>query len=136
VPYDIAMFAGAGLRFVGVDHEIMGRSPACLGMNDHLSTGRPAPPRPLSPEFLVSLMMTSRPFPRIALVPSHARRTRAPARRQSPRPSRLRTMRSLSASIADILPGNTEQSEELPSVLRGPASGFSAGGQHVISFRM
>jgi hypothetical protein len=49
VPYDIAIFAGAGLRFVGVDHEIMGRSPARLGMNDHLSTGRPAPPRPPSP---------------------------------------------------------------------------------------
>jgi hypothetical protein len=39
-------------------------------------------------------------------------------------------MRSLSASIGDTLPriGAAEQSEELPSVLRGPVWGFAAGG--------
>ena len=34
---DVAVLAGAGLGFVGIDHEIGGpRRIGCLGMNDHL----------------------------------------------------------------------------------------------------
>jgi hypothetical protein len=83
---------------------------------------------------MISLIMTSRPFPRIALVPSHARRPRAAPTGggQTPVAATIEVarMRSLSASIGDTLPriGAAEQSEELPSVLRGPVWGFAAGG--------
>ncbi len=53
-------------------------------MNDHFSpVGKPAPPRPRSPEAFTSLMIQSRPFSSIALVPSQAPRERAPSRPQS-----------------------------------------------------
>ena len=48
-------------------------------MNDHFSpVGKPAPPRPRRPEVFTSLMIQSRPFSSIALVPSQAPRERAP----------------------------------------------------------
>ena len=44
-------------------------------MNDHFSpVGKPAPPRPRWPEAFTSLTIQSRPFSRIALVPSQAPR--------------------------------------------------------------
>src|SRR3954451_16181290 len=69
-------------------------------MNDHFSpVGNPAPPRPRRPEAFISLMMPSRPLSKIALVPSHAPRARAPFSPQSWSPYRFLKMRSLSASM-------------------------------------
>src|SRR3974390_3862287 len=69
-------------------------------MNDHFRpVGKPAPPRPRSPEDFTSLMMASRPVSRIPLGPSQAPRERAPFRPQSWSPYRFLKMRSLSASI-------------------------------------
>ena len=48
-------------------------------MNDHfMPVGNPAPPRPRSPEALISSTMASRPRARIAAVPSQSPRARAP----------------------------------------------------------
>src|SRR4051812_34423804 len=70
-------------------------------MNDHLSpVGNPAPPRPRSPDSLISLTIQSRPLAMTSLVPSQSPRWRAPVRCQSCSPYRLVKTRSRSASIA------------------------------------
>src|SRR5690606_18920064 len=69
-------------------------------MNDHFSpVGKPAPPRPRRPEAFISLMIQSRPFSRIALVPSQWPRAIAPLSERSKWPYILVKMRSLSCSI-------------------------------------
>src|SRR5215475_5278243 len=69
-------------------------------MNDHLRpVGKPAPPRPRRSDFLISSMMASRPRASSPLVSSHRPRARAPSRRQSCVPKRLRKIRSWSRSM-------------------------------------
>src|SRR5262245_6011969 len=69
-------------------------------MKDHLSpAGNPAPPRPRRSDFLISSMMASRPRANSSFVLSQRPRLRAPARRQSCSPNRLRKMRSSSRSM-------------------------------------
>ena len=67
--------------------EALSGATTLLGMNDHFSpVGKPAPPRPRSPDFLISSTMASCPLSSSALVPSHAPRARAAGRRQSWKP--------------------------------------------------
>src|SRR6516165_7969759 len=70
-------------------------------MKDHFRpVGKPAPPRPRSPDSLICSTIHSRPLRISSLVPSQSPRRRAPSSRQSLWPYRLVKMRSLSASIS------------------------------------
>ena len=56
-------------------------------MKDHfIPVPKPAPPRPLSPEFFTSSTIQSRPLAISALVLSQSPRPRAPSRPTSPNP--------------------------------------------------
>src|SRR5665213_1936906 len=65
--------------------------------------GKPAPPRPRRPEALTSFTIQSRPLSMKDFVSTQQPRCLAPSRPQSWRPNRLVKMRSLSASITELL---------------------------------
>lgn len=74
-----------------------GRPSDFLGMNDHFRPdGKPAPPRPRSPDFFISSMIASGPVHSKSRVRCQAPRFSALGSRQSCSPYRLRKMRSWS----------------------------------------
>ena len=82
VAEDVAVLAGAGLAFVGVDDEIA-RPVACLRHERPFETGRETGAAAAAqPRILTSSTIQSRPLRISSLVPSQSPRARAPARRQ------------------------------------------------------
>jgi hypothetical protein len=78
VAHDLAVLAGAGLGFVGIDHQIGGPAVAFLGHEGPFQPGRkPAPPRPRRPEVFISLTIQSRPLAMMAGAVPMAARPRA-----------------------------------------------------------
>ncbi len=66
-----------------------------LGMKEYLSPdGKPAPPRPLKPDFLISSMIQSGPIEIMSLVWCQSPRLRAPSSQGLPSLYRLVKMRS------------------------------------------
>jgi hypothetical protein len=78
MPHDLPVLAGARLRLVGVDHEVMRPSVRLLGHERPFEAGRePAPPRPRRPDFFISSMIQSRPLSMKNFVSSQRPRRRA-----------------------------------------------------------
>jgi hypothetical protein len=80
VAHDLPVLAGAGLGFVGVDHEVGGPPVRFLRHEGPLEAGgKAAPPRPRKPlAFMISTIL-SRPRPIRSFVPSQCPRALAPA---------------------------------------------------------